>query len=57
MHEDGFEKVIPENRVVGPLPHKGKLDQSASDVIKADLKRSHILLGKDTSSFDFKSST
>ena len=57
VHEDGFEKKIEEKRNMGPLPHKGKIDQDASDLVKADLKRSHILLGKDTSSFDFTSSS
>jgi hypothetical protein len=26
VHENGFEKNIEENRILGPLPHKGKLD-------------------------------
>lgn len=51
ISKEGFEKIIEDSRPLGPHPHKGEPDQAIAEKIKAELKRSNILLGKDSSTF------
>ena len=54
-HETGFEKSVG-NGNFGPNTHKGTVDQEKANQMMNHLKGHNFILGKDNSTFDYKSS-